>query len=159
MTTVTQTFMDVVPFPAVTVCNYNRVHCRNLHDRIVQVNSSEEQDLDFRYLTFSGASMRHTELRLLPYILHLGWASCAACTKWASAAPPSTWTTSSSRGGRSPLGSARTRKYYSASKQGLLVHQKLFYRRCKKPQAHHRLILIVVCSCCYEDDLAHFRQK
>ncbi len=40
VTTVTQNFDDVMTFPAVTLCNFNRVHCRNLYDHIRELNST-----------------------------------------------------------------------------------------------------------------------
>lgn len=41
----TQEFANTLDFPAVTLCNYNRVHCGNLYDRIIEVNRTSDPNV------------------------------------------------------------------------------------------------------------------
>ncbi len=49
VTTLTQNFDNVLTFPAVTICNFNKVHCRNLYDRIRELNNSDDESDEMNY--------------------------------------------------------------------------------------------------------------
>ena len=85
ITTVTVQTEDSMAFPAVTLCNYNQVHCGNLHDYIEDCNrnsSCPEVGLsllhEWKFLyPMKIVRHRHLSIRVLNNRKRLGGMLCA----------------------------------------------------------------------------------